>query len=308
MKDEFRDDHEFENIEKDQLDEFEKELSAASKKKRNRIYLIAGGTVVCAAALLYFSGMLEQMEPAKPAVPVKASAPKAPPAKAPEEKPQAAKADPEMESTQKNNIVEEDSKAPGALVETANASKDKGSTANLAGEKDPAKAGKSKPSAEPKAEQPSTKPYAGFVLQVAATSDTNMAISARDDLAAKGHKSWISIGKANENVFAVEVGEFASGKDAAPQKDKLEKAGFEPRLAPSGAKAILVAGVFQDKPAADALAARAKTAGFAPKVVSRKDSSDLYLVRMGPYASAEEAKKAGDAVKAAGYSPVSVSQ
>lgn len=292
--DDFREDHEFDDIERGQIDEFERELADEAKKKRRKIYLIAGGTAVCAASLLFFSGWLDRMEQAKPAAPVKASAPKAPVAKAPEEKPQSAKADLEMEAAQKKNIVEEDSRAPGVMMEADAPS--------------PEKAGKPKPSTDPKVEQASAKPHAGFVLQAVATSDAATAISARDDLAVKGHKSWISIGKPKENVFVVEVGEFASSKDAAPQKDKLEKAGFEPRLAQSGGKTALVAGVFQDKAGAEAVAARAKAAGFAPKVVSRKDSSDLYLVRVGPFGSADESKKASEAIKTAGYSPISVSQ
>jgi cell division protein FtsN len=296
--DDFREDHEFDNVGKDQLDEFERELSDESKKKRRKLFLIAGGTAVCAAAFLYFSGALDQMDLANPAAPPKASAPTAPAAKAPEEKPQAAKADSEMEAAQKKNIVEEDSKAPGVLMEANQPSPDK----------DQKKPDKSKPSTEPKVEQASAKPNAGFVLQAVATSDAALAVSAREDLAAKGYKCWISIGKARENVFVVEVGEFASTKDATPQKEKLEKAGFEPRVAQSGAKAALIAGVFQEKSGADAVSARAKAAGFATKVVSRKDSSDLYLVRVGPYGSADEAKKAGDAIKTAGYSPISVNQ
>ena len=306
--DDFREDHEFDNIEKDQIDEFERELADEAKKKRRKIYLIAGGTAVCAAALLFFSGWLNQMEPARPAAPAKASAPKAPAAKAPEEKPQVAKADPEMEAAQKTNIIEEDSRAPGMALESDKPSADKGGKAGPAGEKDQKKGDKPKPSAEAKVEHASANTRAGFVLQAVATSDAALAISARDDLAAKGHKGWISIGKARESVFVVEVGEFASGRDAAPQKEKLEKAGFEPHLEQSGGKTALVAGVFQDKPGADALAARVKAAGFAPKVVNRKDSSDLYMLRMGPFGSADEAKKAGEAIKTAGYSPISVSQ
>ena len=296
--DDFREDHEFDNVGKDQLDEFERELSDESKKKRRKLYLIAGGTAVCAAAFLYFSGALDQIDWANPTAPTKASAPKAPAAKAPEEKPQAAKADPEMEAAQKMNIVEEDFKAPGVLMQANKPSPEKGQE----------KSDKSKPSTEAKVEQASAKPHAGYVLQAVATSDAAMAISARDDLVGKGYKSWISIGKVQENVFVVEVGEFASTKDAAPEKEKLEKAGFEPRVAQSGAKTALIAGVFQEKLGAQALAARAKAAGFATKVVNRKDSSDLYLVRVGPYGSADEAKKAGDAIKAAGYSPISLSQ
>ena len=106
----------------------------------------------------------------------------------------------------------------------------------------------------------------------------------------------------------VEVGEFTSIKDSAPQKEKLEKAGFETRVAQSGGKTSLVAGVFQDKTSADSVAERVKAVGFAPKVTNRKEPSDLYLVRVGPYASADEAKKAGDAIKMAGYAPVSVIQ
>lgn len=303
--DEFREDHEFENIEKDQIDEFERELADESKKKRKKLYLIAGGTAVCAASLLFFSGWLDQMEPAKPSVPAKVSAPRDEGPKAPEEKPQAAKPDPEMEAAQAKNIVEEDSKAPGAATQASKLSPDKDTKA---GETDQKKTDKPKPSTEHAVGEASAKSHAGFVLQVVATSDAALAISARDDLAVKGHKSWISIGKARENVFVVEVGEFASTKEATPQKEKLEKAGFEPRVAQSGAKTALIAGVFQDKADADAVSARVKAAGFAPKVVNRKDSSDLYLVRVGPYGSADEAKKAGDAIKAAGYSPISVNQ
>jgi cell division protein FtsN len=313
--DEFREDHEFENIEKDQIDEFERELADESKKKRKKLYLIAGGTVVCAASLLFFTGWLDQMEPAKPSAPAKVSPPrdtgakaseeKPTLAKAPEEKPQAAKSDPEMEAAQAKNIVEEDSKAPGAATQASKPSPDKDAKA---GEMEQKKTDKPRPSTEPAVGLASAKPHAGFVVQAVATSDAALAISAREDLAVKGHKSWISIGKARENVFVVEVGEFASTKEATPQKEKLEKAGFEPRVAQSGAKTALIAGVFQEKAEADAVADRVKAAGFAPKVVSRKDSSDLYLVRVGPYGSADEAKKASDVIKAAGYSTISVNQ
>jgi cell division protein FtsN len=305
--DDLREDHEFDNVEKDQLDEFERELADESKKKRRKLFLIAGGTAVCALAFLFFSGALDQMDLTNPmatlkaSVPTaspKASTPTAPAAKATEEKPQAAKADPEMEAAQKKNIVEGDSKAPGVALEAGKPSTDK----------DPKKADKSKPSTETKVEQSAAKPRAGFVLQAVATSDAALAVSAREDLAVKGYKSWISIGKVKESVFVVEVGEFASAKDAAPQREKLEKAGFEPRVAQSGGKTALIAGVFLEKAGAEAVSARAKAAGFAPKVVNRKDSSDLYLVHVGPYGSADEAKKAGDAIKTAGYSPISVNQ
>lgn len=302
--DDFREDHEFEDIDKDKLDEFERELAEESKKKKNKLYLLAGGIAVCAALLLFFSGWLDQKEPSKPQAPVKASQDKAPDAKTPEEKPQTAQADPEMEAVQKKNIVEEDSKAPGAELETE-PSPAKDDAAKPAEE---TKAEKSKPSAEPKTAQAPAKKPAGFVLQAVATSDAARALSVRDDLAGKGYKSWISIGKAKESVFVVEVGEFASIKDSAPQKEKLEKAGFEPRVAQSGGKTSLVAGVFQDKAGADAMAERVKAVGFAPKVTNRKEPSDLYLVRVGPYVSADEAKKAGDAIKMAGYAPVSVIQ
>lgn len=302
--DDFREDHEFEDIDKDKLDEFERELAEESKKKKNKLYLLGGGIAVCAAALLFFSGWLDQKEPAKPPAPVKASQDKTPETKTPEDKPQTAQPDPEMEAVQKKNIVEEDSKAPGVEIEAESALA-KEDAAKPAEEK---KAEKSKPSVEPKTAQASAKKSAGFVLQAVATSDPARALSARDDLAGKGYKSWISIGKVKESVFVVEVGEFSSIKDSAPQKEKLETAGFEPRMAQSGGKTSLVAGVFQDKAGADAMAERVKTAGFAPKVTNRKEPSDLYLVRVGPYPSADEAKKAGDAIRMAGYAPVSVIQ
>jgi cell division protein FtsN len=305
--DDFRADHEFDDVDKEKLEEFERELTEESKKKKRKLYLIAGGTAVCAATLLFFSGWIDQNEPAKPPAPVKASAGKAPDTKAPEDKPQNAQADAEMEAVQKKNIVEADSKAPGVAPQTAS-SPDKEGEAKPAGEKNQKKTEKSKPSAEPKSAQAPVKKPAGFVLQAVATSDADRALSARDDLAVKGYKSWISIGKVKESVFVVEAGEFASIKDAAPQKEKLEKAGFEPRVAQSGGKTALVAGVFQDKAGADAVAERVKAVGFTPKVMNRKEPSDLYLVRVGPYASAEEAKKAGEAIKTAGYAPVSVIQ
>jgi cell division protein FtsN len=295
--DDFREDHEFDDVDKNQLEAFERELDDESKKKKKKLYLIAGGTVVCATLLLFFSGWLDQMEPAKHPAPVKATAGKAPAAKAPDEKPQAAKVDAEMEAAQKNNIVEGDTKAPGAVAE-----------AKPSEEKDQKAAGKPVTSAETKAGHAPAKAPAGFVLQAVATSDAERALSVRDDLAAKGYKSWISIGKVKESVFVVEAGEFASIKDSAPLKEKLEKAGFETRLAQSGAKVSLVAGLFQDKAGADAVAERLKSAGFSPKVINRKEPSDLYLVRVGPYHSADEAKKAGDAIKTAGYFPVSVTQ
>lgn len=310
--DDFRDDHEFEDIDKDQLDAFERELNDESKKKKKKLYLIAGGTVVCAAFLLFFSGWLDQQEPVKRPVPVKAAdkapadkvqAPKAQAAKAPEEKPQTAKADAEMEAVLKKNLVEEDSKAPGLVVEAMPPAE-----AKPAGDKDQKSAVKPASSADPKvAHSPATAP-SGFILQAVATSDADRAISARDDLAAKGYKSWISIGKVKESVFVVEAGEFASIKGSAPQKEKLEKAGFEPRLTQSAGKTSLVVGLFQDKAGADAMATRLKAAGFVPKVVNKKEPSDLYIVRVGPYHSADEAKKAGDTIKTAGYSPVSVTQ
>lgn len=298
--DDFRDDHEFEDIDKDQLDAFERELNDESKKKKKKLYLIAGGTVVCAAFLLFFSGWLDQQEAVKRPVPVKAAdkapADKVPSGKEQDPKAQTAKADAEMEAVLKKNLVEEDSKAPGVVVEAVPSPE-----ATPAGDKD------QKSAVKPTSPVVATAP-AGFILQAVATSDADRAISARDDLAAKGYKSWISIGKVKESVFVVEAGEFASIKESAPQKEKLEKAGFEPRLTQSGGKTSLVVGLFQDKAGADAMAARLKTAGFAPKVVNKKEPSDLYLVRVGPYHSADEAKKAGDAIKTAGYSPVSVTQ
>ena len=250
---------------------------------------------------------MDQNESAKPPAPVKASAGKAPDTKAPEDKPQNAQADAEMEAVQKKNIVEADSNAPGVAAETAPFPDEKGE-AEPAGEKNQKKAETARPSAEPKAAQAPVKKPAGLILQAVATSNADRALFARDDLAGKGYKSWISIGKVKESVFVVEAGEFASIKDAAQQKEKLEKAGFEPRVAQAGGKTALVAGVFQDKAGADAVADRVKAVGFAPKVISRKEPSDLYLVRVGPYGSAEEAKKAGEAIKAAGYAPVSVIQ
>ncbi|MBF0291474.1 MAG: SPOR domain-containing protein [Nitrospinae bacterium] len=318
MNDEdFRDDHEFEDIDKDQLDAFERELNDESKKKKKKLYLVAGGTVVCAGALLFFSGWMDQQETVKRPVPVKASATataekapdakaadaKAPAPKAMEAKPQAVKTDAEMEAAQQKNVVETDSRAPGAVAEALPSPE-----AKPAGGKDQKGVAKPASPADPKAVHSPSTASSGFIVQAVATSDADRAISARDDLVAKGYKSWISIGKVKESVFVVEAGEFASIKDSAPQKEKLEKAGFEIRMTQSGAKTSLVAGMFQDKAGADAVAARLKTAGFASKVVNRKEPSDLYLVRVGPYHSADEAKKAGDTIKTAGYNPLSVAQ
>lgn len=282
--DDFREDHEFEDIDKDKLDEFERELADVDKKKKNKFYVIAGGTVACAAALLYFSGWLDQPAPPKPPVKMKTADKK--PAQV---EPQAPQPDAEMEAVNKKNIIEEDSKAPGVVTASAPSPAKEGA---------PSTGSKSAPT---QAEKPS-----GIVLQAVATSDPVTAAVARDDLNAKGFKSWISIGVVKNSLFVVEAGEFNSVKDAEPQKEKLVKAGFEPRIGRAGGKAVLVAGVFMDKAGADSAADRVKSAGLSPKVVNRKEPSDLYIVRVGPYGDEAEAKKAGESMKTAGYAQTSV--
>jgi len=70
----------------------------------------------------------------------------------------------------------------------------------------------------------------------------------------------------------------------------------------------VIAGIYTTKKDAEELSGRLKKAGFKPKIADRKESADLYIVRVGGYKSRAEASKAGESLKSSGYPVLGVSQ
>ncbi|MBI4667328.1 MAG: SPOR domain-containing protein [Nitrospinae bacterium] len=268
MDDGLREDHEFDEVDHN-LDDFAGEFKSQEKSKTKRLLLAVAGVALGVGAVLVATGMLDGEQAAVKPAPQKLEA------KA-EQAPQLEESEAQMAVLQKQNLIDADDKAPGAVDE-----------------KD--------------IQLPATNPMEGFAVQVAGASDVAWALALKDDLSAKGFNSWISIGKLEGKIYSVETGDFKTGKEAEQAKAALEKAGFEPKITKQGNEGLIItAGVFTSQSAASDIAARLKGAGFDPRTIQRDGGADIYIVRVGRYESREEASKAAEKLKTSGHAPIGI--
>ena len=93
--------------------------------------------------------------------------------------------------------------------------------------------------------------------------------------------------------------ESLTRKDPSPQPLVKPKAKAETAAAPPKGKYLLQAGAMKSRDAAEGLRGRLERAGYRTRVLRAvtKGSGELYRVRVGPFGTRDEAKKAMKAIK-----------
>ncbi|MBI5816702.1 MAG: SPOR domain-containing protein [Nitrospinae bacterium] len=293
IDDELREDHEDVHFGRGQIDEFTKELEAEEKSKKRRMYFGVAALLAAIGAGAFFSGILDDA----PSQQGKAAASlndNSKPAKAEE-------ISGKIKADEGKNLIDEDTNPPGAVKESEAVESDK--AVALAEKQDAA--GQTKATAAgPKGKDTGDKqPAPEFSVQVMATSDVAMALATKEAISQKGvGNPFVSIGKIKESVYLVQAGEAVSTADAAGLKDKLINAGFEAQAQAAGnGKSVVTAGVYSSRKDAESQSGKLAKAGFKAKVTGKKDSSDLYIVKVGGFKTRTEADKAGQSLKAAGF-------
>ncbi len=158
-----------------------------------------------------------------------------------------------------------------------------------------------------KADTNSGQPY---FVQIMSTTDDQTAIGMRDKLRKKGFDAWVLLGKTDESVHSVLVGQYETVKEASATSGKMGLAGFKTKTAylNPGPGVTLSAGVFQSSEEAEELSARIQDAGFPAFVSSESNERTLYNVRVGRYKTESEATKKHEAVIEAGFTATGVSK
>ena len=135
-----------------------------------------------------------------------------------------------------------------------------------------------------------------------ATLNSLAALDMRDKLLKKGFDSWISIGKARQNVYRVEAGNFSNIKQASLLSARMAQAGFVTRTTYTnhGSRVTLIAGTYQERRTAEKLKKSISSAGFTARITHKSDSQSLYMVRVGKHKTRQEAAREIKALKNAG--------
>ncbi len=329
------DEEKFGGVDNELLEDFEAELADeyhASKKKRNLIFIgIAAGIII---ALVLTSENPEPTHVEEITATVEPGKEK--PRETPREEPQDIET--QIAKLQEQNQIDEDFKAPGALMEDKPLEPAKTieepakptpvTVEQAAGqtpeddkkepeqveretgpepEPAPAKATPTSDTARQKPESaaqsvravesspsPETAGTGAFSVQTLATTDAIRALAFRDSLMKKGYDSWISMGKARQELYRVDVGEFKSIRDSSGMSASLGEAGFTTRVKyrDNGSGVTLVAGTFSVRASAEKLHRRIKSAGFPSRITVTKTPVSLYKVRIGKYKTRKEAEQA----------------
>jgi len=343
------DEGKFGGVDNDLLEDFEAELAdeyQADKKKRNLIFIgIAAGIII---ALVLTSKTPEPTHVEEITATVEPEKEK--PQETPRERPQDIET--QIAKLQEQNKIDEDFKAPGALMENKplepaktveepvkptpvtveqatgqtpeqdNKEPERGAqetrpepTQTEAASASDAERQKPEPEPQPvqtAAPSPSPEPVGSgaFSVQTLATTDAVRALAFRDSLMKKGYDSWISMGKARQELYRVDVGEFKSIRASSGMSARLGEAGFTTRVKyrANGSGVTLVAGTFSVRASAERLSRRITSAGFPSRITVTKTPVSLYKVRIGKYKTREEAERAMASLNNAGIKTLGITR
>jgi len=152
-------------------------------------------------------------------------------------------------------------------------------------------------------------PAAGnYALQVGAFAVKSNAERLQKRLEEKGFAVTVRQTSPRLPRHRVLVGEYAAQGDAQAQRNKAVGAGAKgAKVVPAGGgKFTVEAGTFRDLDAAIDLARELQKSGIVSRIDSRPTATGLYQVRIGAYASRQEAQTQLEALRKEGLSPIVV--
>lgn len=166
------------------------------------------------------------------------------------------------------------------------------------------------PPASPSPPKPTmAAPAAGsYGLQVGAFAVKTNAEKLQKRLEEKGYAVTVRQASPRLPRHRVLVGDYTAQADAQAQREKVVAAGAKgAKVAPAGGgKYAVEAGAFRELDAAIDLARELQKSGMASRIDSRPTAMGLYQVRVGAYASQQEARGQVEALRKEGLSPIVV--
>ena len=147
-----------------------------------------------------------------------------------------------------------------------------------------------------------------YALQVGSFAVKTNAEKLQKRLEEKGYA--VTVRQASPKVpgHRVLVGEYTAQADAQAQRDKMVAAGAKGArvVSAGGGKFTVEAGTFRSLDAAIDQARELQKSGMASRIDSRPAATGLYQVRVGAYASRQEAQTQVESLRKEGVSPIVV--
>ena len=154
--------------------------------------------------------------------------------------------------------------------------------------------------APPRAPRAEAAPGA-YSLQVGAMVNEANAQKLRQRLEQLGYSPSIRKGVANVRRHAVIVGDFADRAGAEDLVKRLAGQGVRGRVVSQGGRFALEAGTFGNEDDAIDLARELQKLNYLPKIQDVQQNATIYQVRVGSYASREEARQKGAELQGKGF-------
>jgi cell division septation protein DedD len=162
-----------------------------------------------------------------------------------------------------------------------------------------------KPAKKPAGETPGPPQRGEFTIQIGAyIVDKNLA-NTKEELISLGFSPYIKDTKRKMKMFCVIIGEPMTEEEAREIVSALSEKGFAPRLLPNKSNMVDVAGgIYYYKDDASAAQGMIKAFGYAARVEERTVEVILKCLRIGGYATVDEAGKDRASLERKGFSPV----
>ena len=116
-----------------------------------------------------------------------------------------------------------------------------------------------------------------------------------------GYAATVRKGVANVRRHVVTVGDFPDRSGAEDLAKRLTAQGTRGHVMPAGARYTVEAGVFANEDDAIDLARALQKLNHEPRIQDLQQNATLYQVRVGNYASREEARAKGSELEGKGF-------
>lgn len=141
----------------------------------------------------------------------------------------------------------------------------------------------------------------GFSLQMGAMLNEGNAQKLKQRLEQLGYAATVRKGVANVRRHVVTVGDFPDRSGAEDLAKRLTAQGTRGQVMPAGARYTVEAGVFANEDDAIDLARALQKLNHQPRIQDLQQNATLYQVRVGNYASREEARAKGSELEGKGF-------